>query len=395
MFHILTRYIFLKGVPQALKVSAAITVIGIAVAVAVLIISLSVAGGFEREYKRSILDFNAHIILLNEGGDFGGYEDLMKNLSTFEGIVATTPFVFRETMVVSKGVVKGIVIKGVDFSTLPLVSNISITKFPTGDLTILPSYHLTVFLGKALAEKLGVNAPTEVNLMLGSREFKKVLVAGTFESGLYDYDSQFALMGLKDLQGLFKMSDRVSGIEMKAADPDDAPMLAEVIKGELSFPFTITHWGELNQPIFEAMHLEKIMFAIIIGVLVLVSIFNIIGALVLRIIYKRKDIAVLAAIGMRGGSIKKIFTFHGTAFGVTGVLLGIVLGIAGAIAIGRLKLVHIEPEIYFLSSLPIKIETLFVILIAVIGILVSLFVSFLASNKITGLNLIESLKETM
>ena len=308
----------------------------------------------------------------------------MEMLSLFDGSGPTTPFIYRESMLVSNGVVKGVVIKGVDFKRLSSVSNISIKRF--GGVAG------SVFLGTALAAKLGITGPSSINILTGSDKFQKLNISGTFESGLYDYDSQFVLMPIPNVQQLFDMKDGVTGIEITATDPDMAPVVADMFGAEFPYPYQVTHWAELNRPIFEAIHLEKIMFAVIIGTLVLVAMFNIIGMLVLRVLYKVKDIAILAAIGMKGISIRAIFTFHATMLGIFGTLIGLMGGVAASIAIGRFRLVDIEPEIYFLSSLPIKIEWDVVAIIGLAGVLVSLLVSTVASWQVASVNVSEGLR---
>lgn len=374
----------MRGATRGLKISALITTLGIALSTAVLVISLSVAGGFQAAYKKSILDFNAHIVLMKDGGELSNYEELLEELKLYDGIVSAMPFIYRESMLTAKGVVKGVVIKGVDFRTIKKVSNIAIKKFnPDAE---------GAYLGKDLADKLGINESGDINLLIGQNKFQKVPVVGIFESGLYDYDSQFVLMKLDDLRSLFGMEDFVTGIEMKTADPETAPLLAKLLEEEYPFPYQITHWAELNRPIFEAVHLEKIMFGIIVGVLVLVGMFNIIGTLVLRIIYKAKDISILSAIGMRKYFIRRIFTFHGGMLGSAGVIIGLTIGLSGAYLIGRLKLVHIDPEIYFLSSLPIKIELPVVMAIAGMGLFLAFMVSYVAARRVGDVNIVEGLK---
>jgi lipoprotein-releasing system permease protein len=391
MFYILKHYILMRGAPSSLKAYTLLTLAGIAISTAVLVAALSVAEGFELSYKRSILDFNAHVVLLKDGDEIDDYNQKMDNLGKFEGIAATTPFIYRESMAVSKGIVKGFVIKGVDFKRLPSVSNIAIKNFGVDALDKEETD--AVFLGKALAEKLDIKSAGDINILIGENRFQKVPVAGIFESGLYDYDANFALTSIKNAQNIFGAGDFVTGIEMKLGDPGDADKMADVLRDEFQFPYQIATWSELNRPIFEAVHLEKIMFAIIIGSLVLVGIFNIVGALLLKILYKVKDIIVLSAIGMKTFLIRVIFTFHGAMLGIFATLAGVAAGVILAKALGYFKLVKIEPEIYFLSSLPSFIDSFDLFVVCLAGSLVSVAVSFAASGRVCALNLSSGLKE--
>lgn len=388
---LLKRYLSFSGAPRWLKVSALITCAGISLAVAVLVVTLSIAGGFESAYKRSILDFNAHIVFLKDG-EMDDYEGVIKYLDGIEGIAVASPFIYRESMAVAKGVVKGVVIKGVDFARLPSISNMAIKYFGV-DVPMRSSAN-AVLLGNALASKLNITAPTAINIMIAAGRFQKVEITGTFESGLYDYDSQFILMPLEKVQKMFGAPNKVTGIEMKAEDLNDAPLLASMIGEVFDYPYQVTHWEELNRPIFEAIHLEKIMFAVIIGVLVLVGMFNIIGTIVLRILYKAKDIAILTSLGAGSFFIRGLFTFQGLMLGVVGTCTGIAMGLLAVYAIGRLELVKIEPEIYFLKTLPVRVEWGWVIAVAVVGWLVSFIVSLAASAKIAAVDVADGLKQS-
>jgi len=375
--------------PRALKTSVLLTVAGITFSVAVLIVTLSVATGFEAAYKKSILDFNAHVVVLREDGEIANYRELQVRLGSFAGVKSVMPFVYRESMAVKAGKVKGVVLKGIDYSNLDDVSGMLLKNFDLSRSAMRGTY-----AGAALARFLDIQNGDRITLLVGENRFAKISVEGTFESGLYDYDSQFVMMPVEELRALFSASDEVSGFELRLFDPDDAAAVAEQISEELNYPFSVTTWAELNKPIFDAVKLEKVMFAIVIGMLVLVGLFNIIGTLVLKIIYKSGDIAILSAIGMKTIFVRGLFTFHGLMLGIAGTLSGVVLGFLAVFAIGRFRLITIEPEIYFLSSLPAKVDFTAVTIVVIASVGVSFLVSFIAAGRISSLNLIEGLKES-
>jgi len=381
MTFVFLRYLFMRGAPRSVKISAVMTFMGIAIAVAVLIVSLSVAKGFETSYKRSILDFNAHLILTDQSGEFGNYNEIKGKISLYDGISGVEPFIYRESMAVRDGIIKGVVIKGTG-------AGLNLKKFGREE----SEGKFQAFLGKALAKRLGVTEKTAVSLMLENNNFKNIEAIGTFESGLYDYDSQFVLMKIADVQRLFNVPDVVSGIEIRLLNPDDAAPMARLLEEEFHYPYQFTTWEELNKPIFEAVRLEKIMFAVIMGTLVLVAMFNIISTLVLKVLYKLKDISILSAIGMRKKTLRVMFTFHGIVLGMSATLTGSVMGVLFAGALARWEFIHIEPEIYFLSSLPVAIEWNLIALILFTGTVVSLFVSYFAAIRVVGTEMAEGLK---
>jgi len=301
-------------------------------------------------------------------------------------------------MVLFDGKIKGVALKGVDLSVVRDISSMKMTRFadeaPLGDALSENNGRPEVLLGRPVAERLGIGARQEVNFLVGENRFAKALVIGTFESGLYDYDSQFVLASMEDIRGLFGSPDKtINGVEIKTFDPDTAGALAEVLRGELPASFTVMSWEELNRPIFEAVRLEKLMFAVIVGLLALVGIFNIISSLILEMLYKIKDIAILSAIGMKRWRLRGMFAVQGGMLGGFGTLLGSGLGIALVHLIKRYKLVHIEPEIYFLSTLPVRIEPMLILVIILLGSFVSLLVSYLAAGRVVSLRVAEGLKE--
>jgi len=477
----------------------AVAIAGIAIGAATLLIAISIVSGFQREYRRSILDFNAHVVILRAGEmedisgplrftaglentkeekqfeqSFGwmlpywnaissiyrGLIDFHDDISyKFEmhpdfvafwekldprriaewlpdnahdsvnqiskmgrkGLVGATPFLYREGLIISGGIIKGVVIKGVDWKTVRDVNQMSI-QLPQGvsleEALSTDDKIPKIILGKALAQRIGIStAPSplrqgdggqaregtegwgdkKVTLMVPKtgreKNFISVVVSGIFESGLYDYDSQFALMSIEETRRVFEAGPiRATGIEIKLDDPQKAKAVADIINDELGAPYQTLTWGELNRDLFEALLLEKLVFSIIMGILVVVAAFNIIGVLVLLISYRAHEVAILKALGMPTNALRKIFTRGGVATGLVGTITGLAVGLALASSLKHYQFIRLEPEIYFLSSLPIDISWSICGMILLFSLLMCYVTSRMAAKRLAQLPISEALK---
>ncbi len=459
-----------RHLPRSLAVMRAVSIAGIAIGTATLIVALSIVAGFQREYRRSVLDFNAHVVVLeaNEMKDvapvvgfasalrqtkdekkfFGRtafmmpavkamtaiyqsmknfhddislrleerpefYEvwekiqperfkvfvpDILLRLKTTseKGVIGMTPFLYREGLAISKGIIKGIVVKGVDPKTVREVNRMRLNL--AGDISIddalAPSKYLNVILGKALFERLG--SPEKITLMVPQtakdKQFVTATVAGTFESGLYDYDSQFALMNIEVARTVFETGGIVAtGVEIKLDDPEKAQAIAYALNNALPSVYQAITWDELNRDLFEALSLEKLVFSIIMGILVVVAAFNIIGVLVLLICYRAHEVAILKALGIRTDLLRKIFTRSGVSTGLAGTAIGIGLGLGISWAVKHFHLIRLEPEIYFLSALPLDISWPICGKIALFSLLMCYVTSRIAARRLAGLPISEAL----
>lgn len=397
-----------KGLPNSIRVMRWIAIAGIAIGTAVLLVSLSVISGFRDSYKRAILDFNAHIVVL-KGGEISDMDEaksifMDENGKFFsDSIIGMTPFMYREGMLISKGVVRGVVVKGIDPKTIRDVNRMKIDIFNGKGIEELSAgggKSPRVVLGKALFDLLEIKstaAPQYVTLMvpkMGDRKhLAKLELVGSFESGLYDYDSQFALMDIDSARELFNTGDlRASGIELKLDDPDKADSLSETINERASSSYDAITWGELNKDLFDALSLERIVFSIIMGTLVIVAAFNIIGVLVLLVYHRIYEIGILKSLGLKNNLLQKIFTHGGVKLGVIGSVLGFFVGILFSLALKHFGLVKLDPEIYFISVLPVKISWGVISLILVFSIMMCWITSNVAAYWGSKISITDALK---
>jgi lipoprotein-releasing system permease protein len=248
-----------------------------------------------------------------------------------------------------------------------------------------------IIFGKELAKTVGVFFLNTVNIVspVGIAtpmgvvpRTKKFIVAGIFESGFYEYDATLAYLSLRDCQEFLNMTDMVTGIEIKVNDIYKADEIAKAIERRLGFPYWARNWMEMNKNLFSALRLEKIAMFIILSLIVLVAAFNIITALIMVVMEKTKDIAILKSMGATSASIMKIFILQGLIIGAIGTLLGCLGGLAVACNmeavssfIENLFGFKILPgDVYYLSELPSRVNSVDVIII-VIGTMLICFLS--------------------
>jgi len=360
-YQLALRFLVSKKRQGFLSVASWVSILGLAFGVAVLLISLSVVTGFQTEYRKSILGFNSHVVLMN-ADEIERPEDVQKQLEHYNALApmaGSTPFIYREGMVVSGPKVKGIVFKGVDFEKYGALSHMVIHHEPDSDQN---KDHLPeIVLGKNLAEELQLKEPVLKVLFpeslkpkdVGVKNIKRFFVAGTFASGLYEYDSSFAFLSLQDAERFFQTRGKVSGIEVWLADADKADLWAEGIRKDFGYPYAVMTWRELNENIFRALAMEKLLFAILMTVLIAVAALNLVGTLMMLFLEKRGDAAILRALGMSWKRLRKIFIFDGLLIGSAGIVLGLALGGAVLLYLQYGRPVALAPEVYFLPKVPV------------------------------------------
>ncbi len=350
------RFLFSKRRERFLSVASWVAIFGMGFGVAALLISLSIISGFQKEYKKAILGFNSHLILLKEDE----IEDPDQVAQEIEKIIASggskmvgsTPFIYREGMAISgtgKSSVKGIVLKGVDFERYSELSRMTFHRYPSAEN---PENLPTLFLGKKLAEELDPKDRT-VKILAGLKTVRRFFVEGTFESGLFEYDSSFAFLSLPVAQKFFQTDGRVSGLEIWIDDPDRAESWAHEMRRDFEYPYVVMTWRSLNENIFRALEQEKILFTLLMIVLFGVASLNVLGTIMMLLLGKREEIAILRAIGFSWRRLRQVFLFDGLLIGSVGIIFGILLGFGGLFFLDRWKPIELAPEIYFLRSVPV------------------------------------------
>jgi len=391
------RYLKAKRKQIFISLITVLSMAGVALGVMALVVVLSVMSGFVEDLKKKILGTNAHLVILQHGSPMRDYQEVIQKVQGVEGIVAATPFIFSQAMLTSETNVHGIACRGIDPNTAGRVINIEAT-LKKGSLISLQkeeesSGHPGIFIGKELANNLGVQFEDTVVVVSplgalsplgGGPPMKKFRVAGIFDSGMYEYDTSLAYVSLKSAQKFLAMNDAVSGVEVKVKDIYGVKKVADKIRRELGFPFWTKDWMQMNKSLFAALKLERTVMFIILVLIVLVAAFGIVSSLIMVVMEKSKDIAILKSMGATAKSIMRIFIFEGLIIGVVGTIVGLIAGYAICILLAKYQFISLPSDIYYISRLPVKTNVIdfFLVAFSAIGIsfLATLYPSWQASK---------------
>jgi lipoprotein-releasing system permease protein len=376
-----------------ISIITAISVAGVAVGVMALIIVLAVMNGFEKELKDRILGATAHIHVTNLEGSISDPFALAQRVGTMDGITAASPYIFSQVMISSGTASTGAILRGVDVATVGKVTRLpqEIRKGKIEDLDRKTTNGLHgMILGKELAANLGVSPGDIVEVLVpggnitpmgafpGVATFR---VAGFSESGMYEYDSSFAYVSLKEAGRIMGMEGRATGIEVKVGDIYQAGRIASRLRVELGYPYWAKDWMQSNRNLFSALKLEKVVMFIILVLIVMVAAFNIISTLIMVVMDKTKDIAVLMTLGATRRMIRKIFALEGLLIGVAGTFAGTVLGVLLCYLLRRYQFIRLPSDVYYISTLPVDLSPAILLLVGSCSIVICFLATLYPSRQ--------------
>jgi lipoprotein-releasing system permease protein len=416
-FLIAGRYLRSRRKDRFISVISGLTLAGVAIGVATLIVVMSVMNGFRAELLTKILGLNGHFTAFPIEQKFDDYDETAMKIEKVNGVVIAIPYVEGQALASGQSESTGVSVRGVSAASL---DKLKLLK----DGAVLGGWDdwdhgMGIAIGQRLAEKLGVTIgdpvtivnPNGTNTPFGrTPQIRSFPVNVIFNLGMVEFDSFYIYMPLQEAQTYFKLfEDRLkpgveppppdatdeeidaayerhyqaSGVEIFIDDPDSIGPLRDKIENEVDRPLILTDWQQRNETFFSALQVERVVMFAILSMIVVVAAFNIISSLVMLVKDKGSDIAVLRTMGATRGSIMRIFSMTGTAIGIVGTLIGLVLGLIIAANAEPLRafisdLVGVRifpPEVFFLSSLPSKVDPAEVIFVA----LLALGLSFLAT----------------
>ncbi|MBI4550915.1 MAG: ABC transporter permease [Candidatus Latescibacteria bacterium] len=395
------RYLRSKRRTRFVSIITYISVGGVLVGVAALVIVLSLFNGFESEVRERIIGERAHVHVLSiHNKPITHYNALIARLAQVDHVVAATPFVLSKAMlsVLPDGSSDGVVVIGIDPVRERRVTEI--TKhvvFGSFDLDVRPrpgdqpgETSPGLLIGRGLADGLGVVLGQKVALAnlqgmsIGTSlvpTVKVFRVTGIFETGLYEYDSSFTYISLPDAQRLFKLEDGVTGIAVRVDDRNRARLIADEIETALQHAqenanaagvdpafedtYYTVDWMQQHKTLFRWMTIEKWLSFAVLNLIILVAAFNIVSTLIMVVLEKTKDIGILKSMGATSKSVMKIFICQGSVVGVVGTVLGCLVGFAACWAQETFQFIALPPDIYFINALPIRMEVVDFVSVAV------------------------------
>jgi len=406
------RYLKAKRKQVFISIITLISILGVMLGVMALIVVLAVMNGFEHELREKILGTNAHILLLKYGGGITDYYDVVKRVEGISGVHAAAPFTYAQVMLSGRGGVAGAVLRGIDplsegkVSTLPQnIKEGDINSLKQDEKGNLPG----IILGRELARNLGLflDDPVTVISPLGDTtpmgmtpRVKRFQVTGIFESGMFDYDSTLAYISLPSSQRFLRIGDVATAIEVKVINIYKARAIAERIEKELGSSYNTRDWTEMNKNLFAALRMEKRVMFILLSLIIGVAAFNIICTLIMVVMEKNRDIAILKSMGSKRVSIMKIFVFEGLIIGLVGTLLGSIFGLLIALNmetissfVERMFGFKILPgDVYYISQLPSRVDVMDIVIVVCVAIGISLLATIYPAWKASSLDPAETLR---
>jgi lipoprotein-releasing system permease protein len=396
------RYLKSKKKHKGVSVNTAISIGGVAVGVMALLVVLSVMSGFHQDLQKKILGANAHIIIRDMRGTIPDYALLTDKLGQDAEIVSHAPFVIGQVMVSSGSRAHGVFIRGIDpeieAKTTDILSHVTGGNFrrlsEDGDVPgIIIGKELASNLGLLLDDKLNVVSPVgEIGPMGMLPKVKQFKVVGIFEVGMFEYDANLVLTAMKPAQDFFGIGDRISGVEVRLKDIYRAADVKKRLQESLGFKYIVLDWMQMNKNLFSALRLEKFAMFVILVLIILVASFNIISNLIMNVIEKSREIAILKAIGATNNSIMTIFMLQGLLIGLIGTFIGITGGYLLGFVLNRYQIIKLPADVYYLSHLPVKMSLFDFGAVSISAIVISFLATIYPAWQAAKLNPVEPLR---
>ena len=409
-FFVSLRYLKAKRKQTFISIITFISIGGVALGVTALIVVLAVMSGFENDLKNKILGLNAHVLVLSWDNQVEHYAQLAGQVEKVPGVTGATPFILTQVLLNTPQKVTGAVLRGLEVDSARRViildriirtGSWKALEASTGDQPETVASMPGIILGQELAKQLGLSLgdPVSVVSPLGEvsplgrvPKMRSFRLAGTFESGMFEYDSTIAFVSLAQAQSFLSMPGRVTGLEVKTRDIYAADRIAKDIKTRLGFPYWTKDWMRMNKNLFSALKLEKLVMFIILALIILVAAFNIVSSLIMVVMEKTKDIAVLKSMGATAGSIMKIFVLEGLIIGAVGTTLGLIGGVGLCEILRKYQFIHLPSDVYYISSLPVLMKGLDILLIVVAAIGITFVATLYPAWQASRLDPVEALR---
>jgi lipoprotein-releasing system permease protein len=406
-----------------------LSIVGVMVGVGVLNCVTAVMAGFEVDLRDKILGANAHIVVMKYGVEgMTDSDGLSDRILAMDGVVGAAPFVYGEMMIRSGNAHTGVIIKGVDPARTGEVTHLRddliwgydgeiltdadkdaafrriATKLPPlrPEVALDTASYPGIFLGKDLQAQLQVAVGEKIQLInpigggpgvmgMPAPTVKSFRVAGIFDSGMYEYNTKWTYVQNEDAQDFLKIGDVVNGIEVKLSDIHSAPAITDHIEQELGPLHYAKHWQELNEKLFAALKLEKYVMSMILSMIVCVAALLVVSTLIMVVLTKGREIAILKAMGASNGMILRVFMMQGSFIAIVGITLGTALGMFGCWALWAYGW-PLETDVYYLSTLPVVVEVENVVAIAVAAFVICFVSTVLPAALAATLDPVDGLR---
>ena len=396
------RYLLARRKQAFISLISLISTLGVTVGVMALVIALALMTGLQGELRDRILGSMAHVYVWKTGG-IVDYQAEIEKLRGIEGVVGAGPAILGKALIVSGRAEAFISLKGVDPALERSVTDIgkAIQRGSVAELTAQSeSGPPGILIGRDLAQQLGADVGDEISLLTPQGTLtpmgmlprqRRTKVVGIYSLGLYEFDSQYGFVSLE-------FAERLMGkaapdlIELRVADIFMAPDIASRIPGLLGPEYVAQDWQDMNQNLFSALWLEKMAISITIGLIVMVAALNIIASLILLVMEKSRDIAILKTMGASSRSVMRIFMMQGLVIGVVGTTIGASAGLLLCWVLDRYRLIHIPMDVYQVSYVPFVVLPLDFAVVVVSAVLICFVATLYPSRQASRLDPIQALR---
>jgi len=409
------RYLRSRRKEVFISIITIISILGVAVSVMVLDIVLSVMTGFEGELKSKLIDTSSHVIVRQYGGELQNWGEVREKVLSVREVVSAEPYTYNQGMLSHEGSAHGLLVQGItdspaqaekikknivagNFSDLFAPGKFEFTR-PDGerDIVELP----TAIVGRALANRYGIKVGMPITILAPQfsaspqglvPRLKRFLVVGVYSSGLVEYESGLAFTSLRVAQGFFGNGENVTGLEVMVKDLDRAKIVGrEITKALEPGAYETSDWAARNKPLYDALNLEKKVYFIVLLLLILIASFSIVSTLVMVVMEKSKDIAMLKTLGAKNSSIRNIFLLQGSIIGASGTALGTMLGLAGCLALKEIGW-ELDESVFALTKVPVYFIPENFIVVAVASFIITTLAGFYPAMRAANLRVADALR---
>lgn len=400
---IANRYVRSNRNSKLASLVSTITIVGIAVGVAVVIIAVTILDGFEIAVKEKIVNFNSHIVISGfSNRNLPESEEVYDKINNTVGndLYGITPFISKSVIIKANNVVDGVLLYGINEES---------KNFELSDYIIEGTLDFSnksdkpgIVLGNKLASKFSLSIGDNITIIALSNDkrpsfenppvIKQFSLIGIYESGMAEYDDLKAYISFSFAQNFFRLNGLVSGYNVKLNNIDNIDPLSESLQDELGYPFYVRTIFKQHQNIFTWLELQKKPIPIILGMIILVALFNIVGTVLIIVLEKTSAIGVLKSLGSSRKQILKIFILHGLSISAMGILLGNVLALLLSLLQEYFQIVSLSGSVYFLSSVPISIDIFNYMIISSSAFIVSIATSIIPSYIASKLSPVKAIR---
>ena len=392
--YVALRYLRAKRRERFFSIVTVLSVTGVTVGVASLIIAMAINNGVQAGLRDHLIGASAHINLIEKNPEFGieDYGELLSRVTQLEHVEAVAPTLYGEMMISTPVRAKGCFLKGVIPDAERRVSQL-LSKVVEGSFEALENTegeYPGILLGRGLADGVGARVSTIVTVLNPQGEmtplgripsFKRFQVVGIFQTGFFELDNLWSVCLLRDAQRALSLGDVVNSLEFRLDDLEVSDEMTGVIEKAAGEDYSTSTWMERNQALFGALETEKLVTALIIGLIMIVAALNILISLVMMVVEKTKDIAIIKSMGTKQGQIRRIFMWQGIVIGTLGTALGLCLGHFVCWMCDRYQLIRLNAEVYGLEYVPFAPRPMDALYVAAAAVLISYLITIYPSSS--------------